>query len=209
MPTPEQCTDCGHDLNEWYVIIYGGEKIIANLCEGCDRRRKVADFLKTGTMCSALVRDAISAKAYFDSGCPETWRKDFAEFCHKEQNVLLQIAENNEKLGKKARELENKIWLPTLKPYYDKSDKRGHRGKAKDYDALLWGSAGRVALTLQGTAKGKFGGAFVSLIFDETSETARGGIQGYCATFDVAEALLETAMLAFPKMKPNRNVSMF
>lgn len=67
---------------------------------------------------------------------------------------------------------------------------------------LLWGSAGRVLLTLedsllQGDPLARYDGATLTLIFDEDSPAARGGIQSLAATADEAERLLLDAMAHF------------
>jgi len=60
--------------------------------------------------------------------------------------------------------------------------------------AMMLSTAGRTLLTCQDNGSGKFGGAWVTLIFDETSEYPRGGIQGFCATENEAVCLLYNAI---------------
>lgn len=73
-------------------------------------------------------------------------------------------------------------------------------------------SAGRVLLSIQDRFGGnhpesKHGGAWISLIFDESAVWPRGGVQGLCATKDEALGLLQTIIDNMPLLQPNPNLA--
>ena len=113
-------------------------------------------------------------------------------------------------------------WRKNWQPYIDRRDKQPLQETLAEHHSflsaelpkmkvMLGGSAGRVLLTLQdrfaqGHAEGIYGGAWVSLIFDEDSEYPRGGVQGQCATRDEAVGLIQAVIDNMPVLKPNNNI---
>lgn len=76
---------------------------------------------------------------------------------------------------------------------------------------MMGGSAGRVLLTIQdrysqGDPRSIYGGAWVTLIFDETSEYPRGGVQGHCATKDEALRLIQDCIDYMPALFPDNTL---
>ena len=76
----------------------------------------------------------------------------------------------------------------------------------------LGSTAGRVLLTLQdrhpqGHPESKYGGAWISLIFDETAKWPRGGIQGQCATRDEAVGLIQAVIDEMPILKHDKTLA--
>jgi len=82
---------------------------------------------------------------------------------------------------------------------------------ATNLDVRLGGSAGRVLLTIQDKvdrkdAKNVFDGAWVSLIFDESSGWPRGGVQGHAARRDEAVGMIKAVSKAMPYLTQDRNL---
>ncbi len=78
-----------------------------------------------------------------------------------------------------------------VKTYWDSQIKRGHSAVCSAYgprsfEAKLWGSAGRVLITLS-----RKSGEQVTVIFDESSEFPRGGIQSVYGKRNDVISLLE------------------
>lgn len=161
-------------------------------------------YLKTGVITNKLMMEASSCKFYAleaRNGFNDL-RKEYREHYQANKDTLIQIANDVEEIGAKEREFEEKHWLNKLQNYYRKSDGRGHSSETEHYKALLWGCAGRVLLTIDD----KHSDATITLIFDETSKEARGGIQNICATKDQAMKLLQAAIDNFPAMKTDDKV---
>jgi hypothetical protein len=178
------------------------------ICFACDREERIQDYIRTGELGSQLVMEAVLADDRI--GDPSNrrlagLRQDVVMFYYRHEETLREIASKNRQIVQKARELGAR--LAELDRYYQASDKRGHSGETDTYKALLWGSAGRVLLTLQDRERpGKFGGAWVTLIFAE-GDPAKNGVHGYCGTFEEVMDLLSEATENFPEMKPNSDVS--
>jgi hypothetical protein len=94
-----------------------------------------------------------------------------------------------------------------VQTYCKRTTKRGHSYTHSDFKVLLWGSAGRVLLTiqdgrLQSDPKARFGGANLTLIFDEDSTHPRGGIQSMAGTkqecLNLIQALRECDLVFVP-----------
>lgn len=140
-------------------------------------------------------------------------RPEAVTFYLAHRDVLLEIAAHNDRIVGRARQWEERHWIGEgcLQGYYRRSSSRGHSAETGTLKALLWGSAGRVLLTLKDTLpaghpEGKFGGAWITLIFDESADHCRGGVQGYCATAEEALGLLDAAEY-LPPMRPDKSVT--
>ena len=207
------CKHCNKDLtNESYTEFYKKNKVDYRMCEPCMQNLRVKEYHDGG--------GEISTKLWMDAtlmdchhGDYGRLRPDVAEFYGKNETVLRKVFDDMEEVKTHMKAFETKHWLPWIQKYYNESDDRGHKCSLKECDVLLWGCAGRVLITVKdkypkGNPKSKFGGAWISMIFDETSKEARGGIQGLCATKEEAIALLEAAM-EMPKksFKPDSEVT--
>lgn len=76
---------------------------------------------------------------------------------------------------------------------------------------MMLSSAGRVLLTLQDRfaqnhPESIYGGAWVSLIFDESSGYPRGGVQGQCATRDEAVSLIQAVIDDMPLLTSDEGI---
>ena len=110
-------------------------------------------------------------------------------------------------------------WREPWQPYIDRRSRtplqqQEHWGSAqtKTMKIMMGSSGGRVLLTLRdryekGHAKSAFGGAWITLIFDENAGWPRGGIQGHCATRDEGVGLIQAVIDHMPKLKPDSNLS--
>lgn len=117
--------------------------------------------------------------------------------------ILLAVAAATDRIRDLVKEFEAKHWLPKIQEYYRNSRSHRHAAQTVDYKVGLLGSAGRVLIELQDQERhGKFGGAWLTMIFDETSPIGRGGIQGLCATESEAALLLRAAIETFPELRP-------
>ena len=117
-------------------------------------------------------------------------------------------------------EEEKKIWNPYFsrrvrEPLQKTMDTYNGWGSAETtkMKVMLGASAGRVLLTLQDRfaqhhPESIYGGAWISLIFDESSPNPRGGIQGHCATKNEAVALIQSVIDDMPTLKHDSGISM-
>lgn len=212
------CSRCNRLLSEdgFTSTVYDKDhKPVEWLCWTCSHNDQMRHYRETKEITTNIMMKASSCEFY------ATETKDgfngLRQICreHYERNLadLLQIAKDVKEIADKGTEFELKHWLPTLQRYYKNSPARGHSAinEEQGYKALLWGSAGRVLLTLQDArpqGEGKFGGAVVTLIFDEDADFARGGIQGLCATKDEAMGLLQAVIDTLPEMKSDKEVTL-
>jgi len=227
MDTHPNCTRCKTSFE-----VFGGHRVGVGraedpagkqgwkevICDACDQSDRIHAYKTTGEMSSRLVTEAVLCDMHWNEfgGESKRLRDTVRAYYTNHKDVLLEVAEKNKKITARAREWEEKNWIGAdkLQGFYQKSPARGHSVETETYKALLWGSAGRVLLTLQdrypqGNPNSKFGGAWITLIFDEDSPECRGGVQGYCATFDEAMGLLNAAFDKFPKMKQDDEVRLF
>ena len=84
-------------------------------------------------------------------------------------------------------------------------------GKTDKAKFLAGGSAGRYLVTVQDhygkdDERNSFGGAWISMIFDETAEWPRGGLQSLCATREEGLGLVQEAIDNMPEMAEDREV---
>jgi hypothetical protein len=167
-------------------------------------------------MSSSLVMDAVMADIHWNEygGDMSRLRAVVRAYYTNQKDVLLEVAAKNKKIIARAREFEKKHWIGSkgLQGFLKRAPGNGQSGETKTFKAMIYATAGRVLLTIQdkypqGNPKSKFGGANITLIFDETSPVCRGGVQSYCATFEEAMGLLNAAYDNFPQMKRDDKVS--
>lgn len=207
-----RCTRCHSKLDGGWTTVHRDGEPVAVLCYACDKEELLARYLATGELTSSLVMTAVMAREHARHGFGNI-RPEVCDFHVRNWKTLRTAAEANDEITAAGRRFEEAVWMPRLKAYYAASN-RGHSGETGHLKALLWGCAGRVLLTLQdrfhqGHESSKYGGAWVTLIFDETSDEPRGGVQGYCATKGEALDLLRDATTDFPELKPDNGVRMF
>lgn len=158
-----------------------------------------AKYHATKEITTSLMIDASLHDCRVQDGRWSGLRTDVLEYSLKHYETLREIAKAVEAISAKAREFERVCWLGKIQSYYSNSTARGHSRTHDGCKMMLWGCAGRVLLTLQdkypqSDRRAAYGGANLTLIFDETSEEARGGVQSLCATKEEALALLQAAM---------------
>lgn len=120
----------------------------------------------------------------------------------------------DEELGQKNWEAVEKLQRnePRIPPtaglqklYHDSSC--GLKGVNEDFTVMMCGSAGRVLVTIQDNERhGKFNGAWITMIFDETADYPRGGVQSQCGTKEELLSLLTAASDNLPELKTDDNV---
>lgn len=187
--------------------------VVGYTCEQCWKEVQIAEYKKTGEITSSLGMDAALASGYLLEGHDMSrLRSDFQEYIIKHRDTLIEIHQTVQGYHTAERIFENLHWLPRIQKYYNDSTDRGHSAKGDGFKALLWGCAGRVLLTLQDlyaqdNPKSKFGGAKVTMIFDETATVARGGIQSYIGTKDEVLGLLRAATVTELRFKPDKKVN--
>ncbi len=217
MDAEESCTRCKTSFENFggHRIGIGGDSkgFCEVICPACDRYERIRNYKKTGEMNSSLVMDAVLAQHRFGSKNGfDGIRSEIAAYYRNFKKELLEIAEKNDRITKSARKWEKIYWLGKLQKYYKENSARGHSAQTETTKVLLWGSAGRVLLTLQdrypaGNKKSKFNGAWITLIFDESADYCRGGVQGYCATVEEAIGLI-ASVHPLPEVKPDNKVSL-
>jgi hypothetical protein len=102
----------------------------------------------------------------------------------------------------------------SVKAYYEKSPSAGHSYYCDDFKILMLGTAGRLLTTISDTRgqdnpESKFGGAHITLIFDETSKDPRGGVQSHIGTQKELLGLIEAYRRPEVKFKADKKVSIF
>jgi hypothetical protein len=174
-----------------------------SLCYACWLEVKVNEYLETGEITTSLWTDAVRChmrmKEDINVG---VLRQEIIDHYRKHHRTLLAIKEAMDGVSALARQFEEQHWIGGIQGYYQSSCKRGHKATVGEMDVLLWGSAGRVLMTFQDKRNvddplARYNGANITLIFDETSPTARGGIQSIVATVEEATALLNDAIAHF------------
>lgn len=111
-------------------------------------------------------------------------------------------------------------WKPTWQQYIDRRDKKPlqefiaspRSAKMDHLEVLMLGTAGRVLITVrdrykQSDKRSKYGGAWITMIFDESSPYPRGGLQGQCSTRDEGVGLLQAVIDNMPTLTPDSKVS--
>lgn len=194
-----KCGQCKNPIKEGdiFTIIYaddGSGKIEQLLCDNCEVDDEIQEYRNTGIVTSKLSMEAALADCRFNdpySRDPDlsTLRDDARRYYLKYKKDLLEIAEGSKKIGDAIQKFEVKHWLPYIKKYWNDASMRGHEAKIGDMKVMMWGSAGRVLITLQ---KGKHD---VTMIFSdyEKQTTPNGGQQGIDAPVSVALDMIETA----------------
>lgn len=207
----KQCRICLKELHEsdsyWESDALESLSYICHYCYSCE---PVKEYLTSKEICTRLWADVVMWQYHHNTGI-DRLRVEVQKFYIENELILSQIASDCDEITAVAHELEVSVWLPKLKPYYEASDKRGHCGETEYFKVLLWGSAGRVLLTIQDcyskqNKKSKFHGAWITLIFSESSLVPIGGIQALCATKDEAIGLIKACIECLPDMQPNNNV---
>lgn len=97
------------------------------------------------------------------------------------------------------------------KTYYEKSPSAAHSYEHEDYKIMMCGSAGRVLVTIQDSRpqsdpKSKFGGASLTVIYDESSDYPRGGIQSHVGTKQELLGLIEAYRSPGLNFQPDSDV---
>lgn len=215
-PQPEYCERCRSKLSEAcsVVTIYKGKELKDReyICYRCSQIEQVEEYKRNGEISTSLMIDASMCAYHVKEG--NSFARLRTEVRHHYElymHQLCHIAEDVEEIHKKEREFEEKHWLPRIRKYWNDSSARGHSFVTEDWKALMWGSAGRVLITIQDTKpkeRGKFGGAYISLIFDDSADYARGGIQGICATKEEAMALMQVAIDGLGDFTPDNEVTL-
>lgn len=183
-------------------------KPVSTLCGPCDNDRRIAKYLDTGELSSSLLVDALLFKEHFPERLPSLC-KEVVAYYQKHWRALRAIHADGDDV--RAAVGAFRPVIDALRAYYKATSARGHSGAKDGLKALLWGSAGRVLLTLQdersqGDPLSKFGGANITLIFAEGGEPPNASLQSLCATKGEALALLKAARDDFPLLKPDADV---
>lgn len=112
-------------------------------------------------------------------------------------------------------------WKPAWQPYLDRRDKKPLKdvcleispcsATTEHLKVMMASTAGRVLITVQDRyertdERSKFGGAWVTMIFDESAGYPRGGIQGHCATRDEGVGLIQAVIDDMPTLKTDKKV---
>lgn len=207
---PTICQRCHASLEDGYSTHYNPDGSIKEYtCLICSRQQTLDEYAQTGELRSSLVSNATVARMYITGECqPDRLRSSVLALWQRNGAALLAIAAASDDISYAARKFERLRWLGGLQQLYRGSEARGWSGSAGDFKALMWGSAGRVLIQLEDVdRRGKYGGARVTLIFDEESPTPRGGVQGLAATRDEALSLIAAATERMPTMLPDKEVT--
>lgn len=139
----------------------------------------------------------------FDYSCKgkQTWKKYWLKY-HKRRSRKPLQALNGEFCSTDTDVLERLARLDEDNSIIDKMK------------ILMGGSAGRVLITMQdrfaqNNPESKYGGAWVTLIFDESAEWPRGGVQGHCGTKDEIVRLIQDCIDHMPTLTKDSSIRIF
>lgn len=184
----QKCPRCSAVINDG-ISGYGyatlGDIVICDLCCRVDYMER---YIKTRRISSSVSMDATLAAAYLIEGYSmDRIREDRKHYYLKYETYLRELHHALEQIQFKVSKFDRKHWMKYLKQYYRDSTSRGHRAKVEDIDLLMWGSAGRVMITLD-MPKDQ-----VTMIFTDSKEDneCRGGYQSVDATAETANKLLD------------------
>lgn len=196
-------------------------KVLKHLCQPCVTCADILDYHDDGRICTKLMVEASMAKREYErrqTNNARVLRLDVDFMYTHYMDDYLKVADAVEKLDHEVKAFDEKIWLPSLLDYYNKSSDRGHRTRRnkEGFRALMWGCAGRVMITLE---KGKNGPTFTMIFSDWVPKTesdfemlakygrTRGGIQGIDATFEEAMEMVKWAQKGL-KFRADKQVRM-
>jgi len=181
IPTEDQpCKDCQRtttDRDYRIQTFTANGEYLYTLCRMCARNRKDEEYDRTGVITTSLWMDR---------------HLDHLSVSRKKQmeDPLLLAMEGLQQL---TRKFEAEVWFHGLQKIIQDCDSSGMELKSGDLQILTLCTAGRVMLTLSNPAKDS-----ISLITtDEDEDRPRMGIQGICATAEVATGLIEQAITAW------------
>jgi hypothetical protein len=149
------------------------------------------EYKNTGMLTNKVMMEATLAKCYAE-GSMDRLRAEVREYHTRNKKVLLEISDKLDKIHGLVHDFEKKHWNTYLKKYWNDSKDRGHIVEVGDLEVLMWGSAGRVLLTLQ-KGKDNFTMIFSDYVPDGTEHwrsECTGGMQGIDCTAEVAAAML-------------------
>jgi hypothetical protein len=215
----QKCNRCTRSLDEKpYCTIFGDDdKVKEIICEICYESEYLEEYKKDGIITTRVMMEGSMAKYYFEEGDLTRLRPERQEFYYQNKTPLLNVAKDVEEIQKLVDKFDEKHWSPYLKKYWNDSSARGHKYNSKNCTVMMWGCAGRVLITAEEPAGN------VTMIFsdydyskaDEWTKQCcgdtkpRGGIQGICATKEVAVAIMED-LIKIKKIKfsPDDKVTM-
>lgn len=199
---------------------------ISAACSTCRDHERVEEYEQTGLLTSGLT--VLATLADCRKGDTAHLREEVVRFYREKATILEKVMTAHQKIRRAAKLLEISLWLgrpdiaedvtetvcslrllqavpdipeSALVKYYDRADKRGHHAHHPRLKVLLWGSAGRVLLTLQdkfgqGNPRAAYDGAHLTLIFEEGARQANGGVHSLCGTEKECLAILRDAQAA-------------
>lgn len=204
------CRNCHKSLSDQnlYYTSISQDGITTYSCYRCEMFRMMEQYYRSKEITSTLLLKAASAELRFTGEIPySASNQEYRDFLTCYETELKEIVASLADIKAAVSSFCNKH-LGHIRSYYASSQKRGHQAIADGFEALLWGSAGRVLLTFQDRERhGRYNGAVLTLIFAEDSTSNEAGIQSICATKEEALALLRDATEAMPEFQSNDNVT--
>jgi hypothetical protein len=196
------CNKCKTEIDGAYTQIYDKDlKVKETICFICYRKEAMEAYKRDNKITTKLLTEAALAECYFDVNFNlNRIRKDIVDFCYANKKELKRIKQDSDEIHSYVDHFQSEVWDSYLGKYYKDSDNRGHSTKVGDTKILMWGSAGRVLITLENGLDN------VTMIFCE-SEVMRGGIQGIYATKENAIELIKTATIKNLEFKRDDEVS--
>lgn len=207
MANLDNCSRCerklGGDGPPYWDYMNDKREVVKRVCDICYNCEYLEEFKEKGIISTKLLTTAALANCHAEYGYKRI-RNDVKEFELQNKPTLLKLHEINEEFEKLIEEFEKKHWNTYLKAYWNNTSYRGHIAKCGKAEALMWGSAGRVLITL------RKGDADITMIFSDYVPTEEdrnsdwymahfdkectGGLQGINAKYEEAKELLQTAV---------------
>lgn len=176
MKDPTNCDRCGLDLDGWRSERWRGEKRIEVVCNGCDRKERVAEYLKTRVLSTSLVT-VVAIDAV---------RREFGNPPLLTDNAFAQLDADVKRVNEAVARFEENVWFARLVTQVRASTSSHMRGRGQGFEILTMASAARWMATIEG-----MDGASITVITEEGSNTrGRMGLQGIDCTAARAMELL-------------------
>jgi hypothetical protein len=180
------CDKCPSSLEHGEVTYYKGNEVVETLCNTCAKGKQYKAYSESKVLTTSLLMDSSMIAYDLKNGYPlKTGEFSFAK-------NALEIEEYREDLKKDCKRLEKEVWFNGLQKLLSKTTKKGISAKFDHVSVLTYCICARCMITLESED-----GYSLTLITEEDSQEPRMGIQGVCATFVQAKALVDLTVQAW------------
>jgi hypothetical protein len=210
---PTNCQTCNTSLQDKsYRYVYNEDTDYrGGLCLACDSKEMLEKYRKDGQLETHLVLD--NSQKLFYADFKKNWYFEKTDYL-EEMRDRIAIQLSVDKITKKIKEFEEKVWFRGLQEIVMRSEVSGVSAKLKSHSnfyVLTFSSAARTMITIGDESGGR--SSTITALTEEKSSFSRMGFQGIDAREGDAIYLLDTAILLHKKgklpFKEDSKVSMF